>query len=191
MVCRVICDEFEKSPELSRDAVREYARKAAEALGRERDSDADKYNMSTTVVVLLTDGKRAVWLHMGDSRLYCFTKGELRIVTEDHSLAFLEFMRGEISYDGIRTSKNQNMLTRCVNDTDNFEPDISDLVEVKKGDAFLLCTDGFWEFVNEEDMQSTLKKSASPKEWLEKMLIILHKNETERNDNYSTIAVML
>ncbi|MBQ8300495.1 MAG: serine/threonine-protein phosphatase [Clostridia bacterium] len=191
IVCNVICDEFKKKPQLSDTAIREYALKAAEKLGREREADIEKYNMSSTVVVLLTDGKKAIWLHMGDSRLYYFNQRELSLVTDDHSIAFMEFKRGEISYEDIRTSPNQNMLTRCVNDLENFNPQLSDEVEVKKGDAFLMCSDGFWEYVDEYAMEHTLKKSSSPKVWIEKMLKELHKNETPKNDNYSAIAIMV
>ena len=72
IVCNVICEEFKKEPEISSESIRGYALKAAEKLGQERDADMEKYNMSSTVVVLLTDGKKAIWLHMGDSRLYFF-----------------------------------------------------------------------------------------------------------------------
>lgn len=191
IVCNTICEEFKKQPELSDTAIREYARIAAEKLGYERNADVEKYNMSSTVVVLLTDGKKAIWLHMGDSRLYYFNKRKLSLVTDDHSVAFMEFKRGEISYEDIRKSPNQNMLTRCVNDASDFVPQISDEIEVKNGDAFLLCSDGFWEYVDEYAMERTLKKSSSPKAWLEKMLKALHKNETPKNDNYSAVAVMV
>ena len=59
------------------------------------------------------------------------------------------------------------------------------------GDAFLICSDGFWELVNEDDIEKALKSSRSPREWLEKMLAALHKNEREGNDNYSAITVMV
>ena len=74
---------------------------------------------------------------------------------------------------------------------DNFKPDISDITKLEHGDAFLLCSDGFWEYVTEDDIEETINKSSSPKEWLEKMLEVLHENEIEKNDNYSTIAVMV
>ena len=58
------------------------------------------------------------------------------------------------------------------------------------GDAFLICSDGFWELVNENSIEKTFKSSHSPDQWLQKMLDILHKNETEGNDNYSAVTVM-
>ena len=52
-----------------------------------------------------------------------------------------------------------------------------------------VCTDGFWEYVYEDDIEKSFAKTKSPKEWLEKMLESLHENEKENNDNYSAIAV--
>lgn len=191
LVCETVCAEFEKEPALSKEALEKYLRIATETLDRERSSNEDRYNMSSTVVVLITDEKRAVWAHIGDSRLYYINEYEISQITDDHSVAFFEYESGRITYDDIRRSPNQNKLLRCVSDIDTFKPDISEINEVVHGDAFLLCTDGFWEYVTENDIEKTVLSSNSPKEWLENMLEILHENEIEKNDNYSAIAVML
>ncbi|MGN0108281.1 MAG: PP2C family protein-serine/threonine phosphatase [Hominilimicola sp.] len=189
LVCDTVCDEFEKNPEISRLALCGYLEKAVEAIGEARDED--KYNMSSTAVALVTNGKQAVWAHMGDSRLYYISGGGILSITDDHSVAFMEFERGMITYDDIRRSPSQNKLLRCISDMDNFMPDISDITELTCGDAFLLCSDGFWEYVTEDDIEKAINQSSSPKEWLEKMLDVLHENEIEKNDNYSAIAVMV
>ena len=189
LVCDMVRGEFERNPQISRSALRDYLKKAALAICAERDED--RYNMASTVVALVTDGRKAVWAHLGDSRLYYISGGEILKITDDHSVAFMEFEGGMITYDDIRRSPNQNKLTRCIGDMDNFMPDISDVTELERGDAFLLCSDGFWEYVTEDDIEETINKSATPKEWLEKMLEVLHENEIEKNDNYSAIAVMV
>ncbi len=190
-VCETVCAEFEKNPGLSEKLLFRYIEKAASVLGEERDADAEKHDMSSTVAALVTDGANAVWAHAGDSRLYYISGGEIVSITDDHSVAFMEFENGMITYDEIRRSPNQNRLLRCINTPEDLNPDVSPVTELKKGDAFLLCSDGFWEYVAEEDMEKALRKSSSPKEWLEKMLEILHTNEIEKNDNYSAIAVMI
>lgn len=191
IVATAVCEAFDKNPEISAEALEAYMKQAAWKLEQERDKDKEKYNMSSTVTVLVTDGKNAVWGHIGDSRLYHIRNDEILYVTDDHSVAFMEFESGMIDYHDIRFSPHQNKLLRCVSDTDNFYPDISEVVELKKGDAFLLCSDGFWEYVYEEDIEAAVKSACSPKEWLEEMLKTLHKNEIERNDNYSVIAIMV
>lgn len=188
-VCDTVISEFKKKPELSVCSVRNYLEKSACVLGEARE--IDKSNMSSTAVLLITDGQKAVWGHSGDSRLYHMSRRGIISVTNDHSLAYMEYQSGSITYDGIRKSPNQNRLTCCINDIYGFAPAISEITDIKKGEAFLLCSDGFWEYVNEKNMTDTLKLSLSPKSWLKKMLTYLHKNEIEKNDNYSAIAVMI
>jgi len=61
---------------------------------------------------------------------------------------------------------------------------------LKKCQAFLLCSDGFWELIEEKDMCSILKKSETPNEWLLEMAEVVKKNGKDRNmDNYSAIAI--
>ena len=158
LVGETICAEFEKKPELSKKAAEEYIEAAANALITKRIVTPDLYDMSTTVTLLLTDGERAVWAHVGDSRVYFITGGEISLITDDHSMAFMEFQSGLISYDEIRTSPNQNRLTRCIGGI-SYGVDVSEEVVLKSGDAFLLCSDGFWEYVREGDIERTYAES--------------------------------
>ena len=57
--------------------------------------------------------------------------------------------------------------------------------------AFLLCSDGFWEYVYEEEMERELKLSASPKEWLERMKQLLDGRTDKGNDNNTAAAIWL
>ena len=167
IVCETVCKSFEKAPELSGKALYRYIEKAASVLGEEK----------------------AVWAHSGDSRLYYISKKRISQITDDHSIAFRDFKEGIITFDEIRTSPNQNKLLSSISDIDDLNFDVSEVIDLKKGDAFVLCTDGFWEYVYEDDIEKSFAKTKSPKEWLEKMLESLHENEKENNDNYSAIAV--
>ena len=59
------------------------------------------------------------------------------------------------------------------------------------GDAFILCTDGFWEYVYEEEMEEALATSHSPEEALAKMEQRLLSRVTKYNDNYSAIVAVV
>lgn len=191
LVCETICAEFARKPALSAEAAEGYIEAATNALITERTIKTELCDMSTTVALLLTDGVKAVWAHIGDSRVYYITGGEISLITDDHSMAYMEFESGIISYDDIRFSPNQNRLTRCIGGVSGYGADASDVIDIKKGDAFLLCSDGFWEYVHENDIERTRAESFSPQEWLGKMLDVLHENEIEYNDNYSAIAVIV
>ena len=62
---------------------------------------------------------------------------------------------------------------------------------VKGGDAFLLCTDGFWEYVYQEEMLVDWLKSAAPEQWAEGMLLRHIRRAPPGNDNFSVITVFV
>ena len=187
---KAVCEEFKKNPRITPEAAEEYIKAASDSV-KAAKWDGAPFDMATTTALLLTDGETAVWAHIGDSRIYRITDGEISEITDDHSVAFMKFESGIITYDEIRTSADQSKLTRCIIGGEQDVPDVSDIVTLKHGDAFLICSDGFWELANERTVEKTLRSSRSPGEWLEKMLAALHKKEKEGNDNYSAFAIMV
>ena len=147
----------------------------------------------TTIAALIVSGKKAFICHAGDSRVYHFRGGAINSVTNDHSVAFLSYLSGEIEYSEIRKSPDQNRLIRSLGDSEKFNPEISEPINIQPGDAFLLCSDGFWEYVDEADIEKALKNSKTASRWLAKMVRVLNKNtkNAEENDNYSAITVFI
>ena len=144
----------------------------------------------TTLSVVITDGKRLIAAHEGDTRIYFFKSGSVEFYSKDHSLARLAADRGEISYDEIRTHKDQNKLTRVLGSDYFVQPDFKIYEQCEKGDAVIICTDGFWEYVYEHDMEAALAESDTADAILEAMEGTLAERAPEGNDNY-TAAVML
>ena len=62
-VCGSVCGAFSENPEISEESVYAYLEKAVRTLEDERDGRDDRYNMSSTAVVLVTDGRMAVWAY--------------------------------------------------------------------------------------------------------------------------------
>lgn len=70
--------------------------------------------------------------------------------------------------------------------------EVSGPLKIDDFSAFLLCSDGFWELVTEEEMISTLSVSNSPQEWLEKMITILEADCSEKEmDNFTAITIFV
>ena len=63
--------------------------------------------------------------------------------------------------------------------------------DVAAGDAFLLCSAGFWEYVYNEEILAELCKAHTPKEWAEGMLLRHIRRTPPGNDNFSLIAVFV
>jgi serine/threonine protein phosphatase PrpC len=73
---------------------------------------------------------------------------------------------------------------------ENFEPVVARSAStLASGDAFLLCTDGFWEYIEERDMERALSEVRSAEEWLRRMERQVVERGGKEQDNYSALAV--
>jgi serine/threonine protein phosphatase PrpC len=109
---------------------------------------------STFAAILIPDGT-AIVCHVGDSRVYLLRDGELKPLTRDHSLY------AEMLVRGVEPAEDQpaiyaNELTRALGIEGNAEPDVA-RVPIRTGDLFLLCTDGLYESLREEEMVRALE----------------------------------
>lgn len=154
--------------------------------------DREYADMKTTMVSLLIEGNHAYWGHVGDSRLYYFRKNKLVTRTLDHSVPQMLVNTGEIKEKDIRGHEDRSRLLRVVGSpwVNGYAYDISEGVDLHKAQAFLLCTDGFWEQITEKEMLQCLKKSNTVDMWLDSMVEIVRKNvKGSEMDNNSAIAI--
>lgn len=150
--------------------------------------------MKTTLAVLCinTEKQTAFWSHVGDSRIYHFESGKYLSCTFDHSVSRMAVLAGEISADEIRFHPDRNKLLKAVGMNGEIKAEQGENIVLGNGrHAFLLCTDGFWEYITEEEMEADLKTSKAPEEWLEKMRQRLNCRVHGKNDNHSAIAVFV
>ena len=113
--------------------------------------------MKTTIAALWMNEDHAWASHVGDTRIYQFRDGRIVYQSADHSVPQLSVMLGEITVGEIRGHAERNRLTRALGSRANVKID-SVRLEVRPGDAFLLCSDGFWELVWEEEMLDDLRQ---------------------------------
>lgn len=166
---------------------------AQDALLKKQEEENAGDSMKTTVTCLEISGDKAKFAHVGDSRVYLFENAKYKTRSIDHSIPQLLVQRGVIKEKDIRHHEDRRRLL-CVMGAEWSTPkyQVADQIEVKQGTTFLLCSDGFWELIDEKKMSSTLKKSKSPKEWLTAMeKIIMEKGQGTNMDNYSAIAVFV
>lgn len=163
--------------------------KANEAVRELQKSDIHLKEAMTTLVAVSIFENHLDCIHIGDSRFYYFKKGCLTYQTTDHSVSQMAVMLGEIAPEDIRFHADRNRLLKVIGSHPDIKPDIMEpAISVEPGDAFLLCSDGFWEFVYEIEMEFDLIKSNSPKEWAEHMLIRLLNRRQNEMDNYTVIC---
>ncbi|MBE5912006.1 PP2C family protein-serine/threonine phosphatase [Pseudobutyrivibrio sp.] len=190
LVAISIADSFDKG---IRDGFIESSLLFAEKQLEEKQKDDSFNSMKTTSVVLLVQDDMAQWGHIGDSRLYYFKWNRIKERTLDHSVPQMLVNMREIKEKEIRFHKDRNRLLKALGNRDpNMVPTISEERKIKKGDAFLLCTDGFWEWIEEKDMTLLLKRTHTAKEWVEEMVKTVQKNGKGKDmDNISAIGVRI
>ena len=105
----------------------------------------------TTLVAGLIQGGKLHWMHCGDSRLYVVRDGQLLTRTRDHSYLEAQVHAG-MAIEGI----NRNVLFTCLGSTVRSMFDLGGPVSLVEGDKVLLCSDGLWGSVGDEQIVSTL-----------------------------------
>ncbi len=107
---------------------------------------------TTAVICLIQDGM-AWWAHAGDSRLYLFRNGLPLYRTTDHSYVEQLYQEGRISLKKLHSHPMRNYVTQCLG-LDIEDPRISTSrgVRIHEGDVLLLCSDGFWEPLDDAQM---------------------------------------
>ena len=193
LVVNAILENFRESGEVSEEYLGQCIQNSQELLLQEQENQGRSQEMKTTLVVLLIGEKQILWGHIGDSRLYYFNHKKYKTRTLDHSVPQMLVAAGEITEKEIRGHADRNRLLRVMGiDWETPRYQLSTPIEREKHMEFLLCSDGFWELIEEKSMLQTLKKSQTPGEWLSAMKEKVLKNgKGKKMDNYSAIAVFL
>lgn len=156
----------------------------------ELQSQKESYNgMRTTAVGCIVGDETVHSFNCGDSRFYYFSNGKLSTMSKDHSIPQMSVDLGEMTFDDIRGDADRNKLLKVMGQpTEGGAGTVYEPIKHKKGDAFLLCSDGFWEYVIEEEMEIDLSKSTTCKEWIEYMLVRLLLRRNPDNDNFTVVS---
>jgi serine/threonine protein phosphatase PrpC len=162
---------------------------AANAAIIDRQAVPGQEDMKTTAIALFVASDRAVWAHVGDSRLYRFSGDTLTQVTRDHSVSYMKYLGGEISRMDVYHDDDRPRLLRTLG-REPCRPEAAECVPAE-GDAFLLCSDGFWEYVYQEEILADLLKAETPEQWAKLMLLRHIRRTPPGNDNFSLITVFV
>jgi len=163
-----------------------------EIISAQKSSGAMFEMMTTAVALIIIDGK-CRWGHIGDSRLYLFHGNKVKTRTLDHSVPQMLALSKKIREKQIARHPDRNRLLRAVGvqwDSPRYE--LSEEYDLEDCQAFLLCSDGFWELIDKKKMEVTLKKSPSDENWLAAMTqAVTSKGYGQDMDNYTAIAIRI
>lgn len=169
-------------------------RKAVEAANEKlmlrQAQQAEGLPMACTLAAAQLCGDELHWAHVGDSRFYLFRAGRLQVQTEDDSVCQKLVKLGELAPGEVRASPDRNRLLHTLGERP-LHLHCAEPFPALPGDAFLLCSDGFWEGVYEEEMLIDLCKSRTAREWGEHMLCRLLRRQGNGADNFTLQCCML
>ena len=188
---RAVLEGFAGRPGVSDKALGHALRAAQQAVAELQAEIVRNQSLRVAVAVLCADGRHALWAHLGDARVYAFRDGALLAQTQDHSVPQTLANAGEIAPAQIRKHADGHRLLRALGAPGASQPTFAGRPQaLRPGDAFLLCSQGFWRHVTELQMLADWCKSSSLDKWLEYMEMRLLEAAPAGHDNYSAIALL-
>ena len=197
-VCRFVAEETLRrtylpllhggatNPETPQEPIREVMLEAVQAANKRIHSPDPARDSGTTLTAAILFGQRLYLAHVGDSRAYLFTEGELTQVTTDHSYVRRLQDSGQITEEEAALHPQRNMLYKAVGQGGELEIDTSAQTLPDTG-KFILCSDGMWGLVSNNVIQDILDSEAPISEMAEKLVDLAL--EGGGHDNISVIIV--
>jgi len=149
------------------------------------DNPAHNGMGSTVVSVLVGEDNYYTVGHVGDSRVYLWSAGELRQLTSDHSLVNEQLKRGLITPEQAKTSDVSNIILRALGADDHVRPDISEGL-ARDNDVLLLCSDGLTREIEDPRIAEILGQHESLEEACAALIA-----EARANGGHDNITALL
>jgi serine/threonine protein phosphatase PrpC len=134
-------------------ALRDALVRANSRIFSEAQQNPDLRGMGTTTSALAVKNGQGWFAHVGDSRIYLVRNGEIKQLTDDHSLVASMVREGLLTSDEAANHPRRNVLQRSMGVGEEVEIDIRGPIELREGDTFILCSDGLHGVVKEDEMK--------------------------------------
>lgn len=152
---------------------------------------SDKEPHSTLVILIITPNNRAVWAHVGDSRLYRFSGPNCRERTRDHSYVEKLIAEKKIEPNEANNHKHSNVLVNVLGSSKKLPyVTINECNDLQANDAFLLCTDGLWKYFNDQELGAVISVN-TPRIAAEKLVAKARERGEPHGDNCTLAIVKL
>ena len=169
-----------------RGTLAEQVAEANHAVHERSLRDAAVSGMGTTLTAAVADGDRLRLAHVGDSRAYLLRDGDLRSLTEDHTMVHEMELRGELTAEEASTHPRRSVLTRAIGTDSDVRVD-EGIVDLVDGDRLLLCTDGLTGMVDDDRILAVLRDTPDPSDAVR--ALVREANENGGVDNVTAVVV--
>lgn len=147
---------------------------------------AENKGMATTLSALYSKGGLAYIANVGDSRVYLYRDGSLVQVTEDHTYVNTLVKAGIITEEEAKVHEKKNIITKAIGADKTVEPDFFQ-VEIMEDDIFVICTDGLYDEVSDEELIDILDRDLSMSVVCDQLVDLANSNGG--NDNITVISL--
>ncbi|MGI5900899.1 MAG: Stp1/IreP family PP2C-type Ser/Thr phosphatase [Desulfitobacteriia bacterium] len=144
--------------------------------------------MGTTLTALVIKDNKAIVGHIGDSRIYLWRASNLSLLSEDHSMVNELVRMGELSAEKAKTHPHRNILSKALGVGETVEIDCFQL-EVQAGDVFLLCTDGFSNMLESNEIAMEFAAQGTWEEHLQNLKELVFQRGAP--DNFTAVCCIL
>lgn len=142
--------------------------------------------MATTLALLYAKGGMAYIGNVGDSRVYLYRDNELVQLTEDHTYVNTLVKAGILTEEQASVHNKKNVITKAIGADSSVEPDFFQ-VNIMKDDIFVLCTDGLYDEISNEELVEILDLNLSMSETCDRLIELA--NQNGGNDNITVISL--
>lgn len=191
-VVRSAQQEFQRGDAWGAAALRAVVAACNDAVNRDQPALQGRDRMHATVVALWIDLARQQvhWAHVGDSRLYRVRQGRATLLTRDDSVMQRLVDAGLLSADEARQHPARGQLMAALGSRSPLDIHVNEpAAALRDGDAYLLCSDGWWEAFDSGDLEGSHAQAGSAAQWLQRMAQQVCSRDLAWQDNYSAIAV--
>src|SRR6266699_1944987 len=162
------------------------ANKAILTYGEEQSSAR---GLGCTVTTALVQDDQAFIANIGDSRVYLYREGTLKPLTKDHSLVYRLVEAKQIEPDDIYSHPQRNLIYRSLGaGHKNVDPDVFH-TSLLAGDSLLLCSDGLWEMVRNQELLQVLKDNSDAQKICDILIDLANAHGGE--DNITAVLVQI
>jgi len=141
------------------------------------------------VTTALVQDDQAFIANVGDSRTYLYRDGRLEPQTKDHSLVYRLVEAKQIDPDDIYSHPQRNLIYRSLGaGHKSVDPDVFH-IPLRPGDSLLLCSDGLWEMVRDQDLLKVLKENTDAQKICDTLIDLANANGGE--DNITAVLVQI
>lgn len=152
--------------------------------------DPNLKGMGTTVTALLKTPKSAIVAHVGDSRIYQFRGKKKVFRTFDHSMVFEMVKKKVLSEEQARLSAQSNVILKALGVKPEIEVEWHEIPYLK-GDRFILCSDGFWGAMPEDEFIKLVTKRTQADNVLESTANIVESIGKEKGGDYDNLTAAI